>query len=289
MYNNVSELPSLRDLHKELNPPVDLGADNPWNLPDWKDIEAYPSVKGTSSMQWRWEFLRRDKLYRDRWLEYQPNIALWDEVQPDGESNHERVAKSFNIPYLFSPRRSFDFFVNLGMMHAKPFGIWNGAVSVEKFSRDALSKGHCVLSVDPTLNRKEIWEEVDKQINNLYRGPNPCNPNPDPHFSFAALSSEQRRYIVRTLEIVNAGGSTNKVPSGRLPRDEPSYYPEFLQILDARREFDQDTKKKQWKHMITDLVLTKKDEVLDYSAAGRRLKSALKIQNEFIHEYGKRY
>jgi hypothetical protein len=47
-------------------------ASNEWNVPDWKDESQYPiplPEKDDSDLfQWRWEFLRRDKEYRQDWL-----------------------------------------------------------------------------------------------------------------------------------------------------------------------------------------------------------------------------
>jgi len=45
---------------------------NQWNVPDWKDKNSYPDPLPESDnsdwLQWRWEFLRRDKEYRQDWL-----------------------------------------------------------------------------------------------------------------------------------------------------------------------------------------------------------------------------
>lgn len=55
---------------------------NEWNVPDWRDEKQYltPRSEGDDSdlLQWRWEFLRRDKQYRDDWR----RIAVLD---PDGK------------------------------------------------------------------------------------------------------------------------------------------------------------------------------------------------------------
>jgi len=36
-------------------------------LPDWKDKRSYPNVSGTPSLQWAWEFLRRNYQYQQLW------------------------------------------------------------------------------------------------------------------------------------------------------------------------------------------------------------------------------
>jgi hypothetical protein len=55
---------------------------NEWNVPDWRDEEQYlkprPEKDDSDLLQWRWEFLRRDKQYRDDWR----RIAVLD---PDGK------------------------------------------------------------------------------------------------------------------------------------------------------------------------------------------------------------
>lgn len=44
---------------------------NKWNVPDWKDESQYPiplpEKDHSDLLQWRWEFLRRDKEYREDW------------------------------------------------------------------------------------------------------------------------------------------------------------------------------------------------------------------------------
>ena len=44
-----------------------------WNVPDWVDGSAYPDPNTTNLAQWKWEFLRRRKDYRDDWLAYAPH------------------------------------------------------------------------------------------------------------------------------------------------------------------------------------------------------------------------
>jgi hypothetical protein len=45
--------------------------DNKWNVPDWRDESQYPiplpEKDHSDLLQWRWEFLRRDKEYREDW------------------------------------------------------------------------------------------------------------------------------------------------------------------------------------------------------------------------------
>src|SRR5262249_43019243 len=40
----------------------------PWR-PDWTDKSSYPNVKATPSLQWAWEFLRRNDPYQQLWNE----------------------------------------------------------------------------------------------------------------------------------------------------------------------------------------------------------------------------
>jgi len=42
-----------------------------WGCPDWRDRSAYPaSIDDLEDWQWKWEFLRRDSLYRTVWQLY---------------------------------------------------------------------------------------------------------------------------------------------------------------------------------------------------------------------------
>jgi hypothetical protein len=36
-------------------------------LPNWTDKSPYPNVNGTPSLQWAWEFLRRNDQYQRLW------------------------------------------------------------------------------------------------------------------------------------------------------------------------------------------------------------------------------
>lgn len=38
-----------------------------WGIPYWKNKNAYPKSKDTKNEEWRWEFLRRDRKYREAW------------------------------------------------------------------------------------------------------------------------------------------------------------------------------------------------------------------------------
>lgn len=55
---------------------------NEWNVPDWRDEKQYlkprPEKDDSDLLQWRWEFLRRDKQYREDWR----RIAVLD---PEGK------------------------------------------------------------------------------------------------------------------------------------------------------------------------------------------------------------
>jgi len=52
-----------------------------WNVPDWGDTSCYsklPKDDDSDWLQWRWEFLRRDKEYRQDWLRIRA-------IDPDGK------------------------------------------------------------------------------------------------------------------------------------------------------------------------------------------------------------
>lgn len=44
--------------------------DNEWNVPEWTDASQYlvPKEDDSDLLKWRWEFLRRDREYRQDWL-----------------------------------------------------------------------------------------------------------------------------------------------------------------------------------------------------------------------------
>ncbi len=39
-------------------------------IPDWTNLDAYPSVESTIMVQWCWEFLRRNEDFREAWNRY---------------------------------------------------------------------------------------------------------------------------------------------------------------------------------------------------------------------------
>ena len=53
-------------------------ADPAWEVPDWRQGKAYPQPNALSTLEWRWEFLRRNHLYRACWLFYESNQKIAD-------------------------------------------------------------------------------------------------------------------------------------------------------------------------------------------------------------------
>jgi len=73
-----------------------------WGIPNWRNENEYSYLENASDLQWKWEFLRRRKDYREDWLKYSPQThatckALKVKLKKSG---------SLDAPYLFnySPR-----------------------------------------------------------------------------------------------------------------------------------------------------------------------------------------
>lgn len=43
---------------------------NTWGIPDWRVESEYPDPKSTTATRWAWEFLRRNREYREDWTLY---------------------------------------------------------------------------------------------------------------------------------------------------------------------------------------------------------------------------
>ncbi len=74
-----------------------------WGLPDWRNPDAYPD--SLSENQWRWEFLRRRKDYREDWLlhfesSYRKNLQHYENMPlPEGvDSWNNHFSGCVNMP-----------------------------------------------------------------------------------------------------------------------------------------------------------------------------------------------
>jgi hypothetical protein len=87
-------------------------------LPDWRDPAAYPDPESRNGHnerhRWRWEFLRRNPLYRDDWIE---------------RASHPRGywLEQYGLRDPVDPATAKAFFLN-----RRPFAINNGGDNVRK-------------------------------------------------------------------------------------------------------------------------------------------------------------
>jgi len=73
---------------------------NPFNVKNWADIDCYPAPEELSLAQWRWEFLRRDKGYRDFWISTQRLINRGWETESELDYH---VGSMFCLNRLIDP------------------------------------------------------------------------------------------------------------------------------------------------------------------------------------------
>lgn len=52
-------------------------------LPNWEDVSQYPNPDTSDSLQWAWEFLRRNSKYQEDWIYELSLIVIHDTVSPD--------------------------------------------------------------------------------------------------------------------------------------------------------------------------------------------------------------
>jgi hypothetical protein len=148
-----------------LNTYVDLNSKNPWNLPDWRIPEQYPSVESTSDGAWRWEFLRRHRYYRSVWLAYQSNHDAWKKVRSDGETRKKIVARWFNVDKLDSPARRYNqFIVPIGMTTSlyEITPAFHGHMS--EFCEWAARKGQYLVALSPNESLTDQLASIEADI-----------------------------------------------------------------------------------------------------------------------------
>jgi transcriptional regulator len=85
----------------------------PWR-PDWRDKNLYPNANSTSSLQWAWEFLRRNPEYQRLWTQLKPrskpakilgfkvkfHIMALDLSLPPSPSENEPNDLNFEKPFI---------------------------------------------------------------------------------------------------------------------------------------------------------------------------------------------
>jgi hypothetical protein len=58
---------------------------NDWGVPDWQQAEQYPSWPAGDGNAWSWEFLRRNRDYRELWTRVLPFVADDGSIGNDGD------------------------------------------------------------------------------------------------------------------------------------------------------------------------------------------------------------
>jgi hypothetical protein len=77
-------------------------AENPFGVPDWRNLHEYPDPELTPLRQWRWQFLRRDPSYRSSWETFRTNVIEWSDSS-GGTSKHDETARRYGLCELISP------------------------------------------------------------------------------------------------------------------------------------------------------------------------------------------
>jgi hypothetical protein len=85
----------VRRKYQRINPQYSP-TNNPWKIPDWRKKSNYLNPQDMSRDLWRWEFLRRQKQYREDWNRY----AQW--LSERDEAAHYLAAR-YKVPWLVHP------------------------------------------------------------------------------------------------------------------------------------------------------------------------------------------
>lgn len=123
-----------------------------WGVPDWRDESAYPKPVQLTNTLWKWEFLRRDKVYRKDWLEYALTTpAYWAKQQTEIQE--------------------------LSKIDMKPvYKVLSESTGIS-------------LAIEGQHYPLEYYAHMDGSLEKygLYSLPNPANPDPQ-HLSFAPFA-----------------------------------------------------------------------------------------------------
>ena len=140
--------------------------DNEWNVPDWKRPGEYPD-EHTEDWEWRWEFIRRHKFYRECWQRYQREPEDWNRRRCNGRSRIEELTRRLLLPRLPHPSRRHDTHY-FRIVMARPFCDVMPAMSdMTDFCAEAAMKGQYLAAITPTKNLDGQWQEIKAKIAHL--------------------------------------------------------------------------------------------------------------------------
>jgi len=96
MVRRVSATPEKEQQEREI-----------WNIPNWRTLDGYPvNWDALSSDQKQWEFLRRNKLYRQHWEEWSKNKP--SKCSVSGRSYAGKLSFNYRLPHDITPQTSWD-------------------------------------------------------------------------------------------------------------------------------------------------------------------------------------
>ena len=186
-----------------------------WELPDWRDVTAYPRTQDLSVNEWRWEFLRRRQDYRDDFFRPSDKPFIAPDFPGELESPDRCFERQYHLANAMDPRIS---------------------VAEHKASSNKADKG-----VLFTFDFEMLF--VDVRASNRYWWPWPPNdeipikPEPsDLFFRIDLLSPipDQISFIRKCA--LQAQRSWARGKTRIINRQHPENWPRFLRVLDARDE-----------------------------------------------------
>ena len=77
-----------------------------WELPDWRDVTAYPRTQDLSVNEWRWEFLRRRQDYRDDFFRPSDKPYIAPDFPGELESPDRCFERQYHLTNAMDPRIS---------------------------------------------------------------------------------------------------------------------------------------------------------------------------------------
>lgn len=183
-------------------------AETQWNIPDWRDPSQYPDPDKTYMYQWRWEFVRRSKAYRNDWLEYSQNKEEWVKQRECGITKDEEVGHSYGLSMLIDPNGpgpipQFGQVIDYEEQPVIP--AFYHPEEVEYFCNKARHKGRYLVSIDPT-------QFLDNQFDRI---------------------REQCKSWQKDIQMLLPQDTSSNPKTARARRDR---YPLYLRLLDAHED-----------------------------------------------------
>ena len=175
---------------------------------EWWNPEDYAYTETLRPHQWAWEFLRRNRKYRDLWKRYQ---AILDAVPPE-PSRADLEAALPRFAELGSELQSFWLrqFSDPDVAAPEAFVVWDRRVRVDN------------ISVYGATDMSEPWQGYPRTVNLEF----------DLALPVDSLLDAARHQLLRHQSYVVERGlvETAKPPSAKPHREQ---FPLYLQLLDA--------------------------------------------------------